>query len=320
MLSIDAIWIQRCILSSTITGGTLRLNFHNTPSGMINAIEFRSEKPASDTLLCIHGFCCDARVFTYAGNKLSSVGYNVVNIDLPGHGMSDGKKGDLNFESCIRSIHQIITQLKKISKRVFILSHSMGCIFALWYAHVFKASIDGLILLSPFLRVPHMKKRFDAEPNSLELLLMFFARIFTPNKCFNVLETFPKYVMAGGDEFSRMMKDPSINFMYTYRFLVDVLAIKSSKVSKLSDVGDIPVLVLHGRKDRLMYPQVSEHFFKLLRTNVKEIKIFDCDHWFYDAIFYDQSLLRHGEESRLQVISTISGWLKTHATLQTDNR
>ena len=136
----------------------------------------------------------------------------------------------------------------------------------------------------------------------------------------NVIETFPKYVKAGGDEFSRMMKDPLINFMYSYRFLVDVLAIKSSKVSKLSDVGDIPVLILHGRKDRLMYPQVSEHFFKLLRTNVKGIKIFDCDHWFYDAIFYDQSLLRHSEESRLQVISTISDWLKTHTTLQTDNR
>jgi pimeloyl-ACP methyl ester carboxylesterase len=73
--------------------------FYNTANGRINAIEFRAEKPATDTLLCIHGFCCDARIFTYAGNKLSSLGYNVVSIDLPGHGMSDGKKGDLDFET-----------------------------------------------------------------------------------------------------------------------------------------------------------------------------------------------------------------------------
>ncbi len=74
------------------------------------------------------------------------------------------------------------------------------------------------------------------------------------------------------------------------------------------------MLILHGRKDRVIYLPVSENFFKLLRTNRKEIRIFDCDHWFYDAIFYDQSLLRHSEQLRLQIISTISDWLKTHAT------
>ena len=296
------------------------MTFYNTASGRINAIEFRAEKPASDTLLCIHGFCCDARIFAYAGNKLSNLGYNVVSIDLPGHSMSDGKKGDLNFETCIKSIHQIITQLKKTSQRVFILGHSMGCIFALWYAHLFRASVDGLILLSPFIRVPAMKNRFAAEPNSLDLLLMFFARIFTPNRCVNIIERFPKHVKASGDKFLRMAKDPLMNFSYSYKFLVDILAIKSSKVSKLSDVGDIPVLILHGRKDRVIYHQVSENFFKLLRTNRKETRIIDCDHWFYDAIFYDQSLSGHNEELRLQIISSISDWLKAHATLPADNK
>ena len=71
------------------------MTFYETASGRINAIEFASEKPASDTLLCIHGLCCDGRLFTYVGGKLSSAGYNVVSIDLPGHGMSDGKRGDL---------------------------------------------------------------------------------------------------------------------------------------------------------------------------------------------------------------------------------
>ena len=294
--------------------------FYNTASGRINAIEFRSEKPASDTLLCLHGFCCDARIFTYAGSKLSSLGYDVVSIDLPGHGMSDGKKGDLDFETCIKSIHQIITQLKKTSQKVFILSHSMGCIFALWYAHLFEASIDGLILLAPFVRTPNVKKRYDAEPNSLQLLLMILARIFTPNKCVNVNERFPKYVKAGGDEFLWMMKDPLINFSYSYRFLIDIFALKSGKVPKLSNVGDIPVLILHGRKDRVMYPQVSEDFFKLLRASRKEIRIFDSDHWFYDAIFYDQSLQGYSEELRLQIISAISDWLRTHTILPAKNK
>jgi alpha-beta hydrolase superfamily lysophospholipase len=225
--------------------------------------------------------------------------------------MSDGQKGNLDFDACIKSIHQIVTQLKKRSARIFMISHSMGCIFALWYAHLFKASIDGLILLCPFLRVPNMKRRYDAEPDTLKFFLLLFARIFMPNKRVNITQAFPAYVKAGGDEVAWMMKDPQVNFTYSYRFLVDILAMKNSKVSELSDLGNISVLILHGRKDRVIYPQVSEEFFKLLDTNMKEIKIFDCDHWFYDAIFYDQSFSRHSEESRTQIISSIADWLKS---------
>jgi len=293
------------------------LIFYETASGRINAIEFASDKPTSDTLLCIHGFCCDARVFTYVGRKLSSRGYNVVSIDLPGHNMSDGEKGDLDFNASINSIHQIVTELKKRSARVFILSHSMGCIFALWYAHLFKGSIDGLILLCPFLRVRNMKRRYDAEPSALKLLLLYFARALMPNKCLNIVEDFPAWVKAGGDEIAWMMKDSQVNFRYSYRFVVDIFAKKNSKISELSDLGNIPVLILHGREDRMIYLQVSEEFFKLLDTNMKDIKIFDCDHWFYDAIFYDQSFSRHAEESRMQIISSIADWLKKSTDART---
>ena len=284
--------------------------FYETESGRINAIEFSPKRPAEDTLLCIHGFCCDSRIFAYVGRKLSGMGYNVVSIDLPGHNMSDGEKGDLDFDACIKSIHQIVSKLKKRSTRVFLLTHSMGCIFALWYAHLFKASIDGLILLCPFLRVHNIKKRYDAEPNTLKFLLLVLARILTPNKRFNIIDAFPAYVKAGGDELAWMLKNRSFNFSYSYRFVVDILARRNSKISELTDLGNAPALILHGRKDRMIYVQVSQQFFKLVNSEIKDMKIFDCDHWFYDAVFYDQSFSKYSEESRAHVISTIAGWLR----------
>ena len=78
-------------------GSAVEMTFYQTASGRINAIEFESgKKPARDTLLCIHGLFCDSRIFTYIGSKLSIDGYNVVSIDLPGHGMSDGKGGEID--------------------------------------------------------------------------------------------------------------------------------------------------------------------------------------------------------------------------------
>ena len=78
--------------------------FYETASGNINAIEFASKEPRADTLLCIHGLCCDARVFAYVGQKLSGAGYNVVSIDLPGHNFSDGEKGDHQEYSCLHTV------------------------------------------------------------------------------------------------------------------------------------------------------------------------------------------------------------------------
>jgi pimeloyl-ACP methyl ester carboxylesterase len=296
------------------------LIFFETASGRINAIEFASKKPGSDTLLCIHGFLSDARIFAYIGSKLSIENYNVVSIDLPGHGMSDGKVGELDFDTCVESIHQIVQQLKGKSGKIYIVAHSVGCILALWYAHLFRDSIDGLVLFSPSVRVPKMKKRYDADPNALELFLLFFARIITPSKLVDISKAFPVHIKAGGEELLWMIKNSEGNFRYSYRFLVDIFAVKSGKIDDLSDIRDIPVLILHGRKDRMMYVQVSEEFFKLLRTPVKEFRAFDCDHWFYDAIFYDQSFSKHSEQERTLIVSSVSEWLKSPAIVSMDNR
>jgi hypothetical protein len=165
-----------------------------------------------------------------------------------------------------------------------------------------------------------MKKRYDADPNALELFLLFFARIITPGKLVDISKAFPVHIKAGGEELLWMIKNSEGNFRYSYRFLVDIFAVKSGKIDDLSDIRDIPVLILHGRKDRMMYVQVSEEFFKLLRTPVKEFRAFDCDHWFYDAIFYDQSFSKHSEQERTLIVSSVSEWLKSPAIVSMDNR
>jgi alpha-beta hydrolase superfamily lysophospholipase len=279
---------------------------YQTASGRINVIEFLSSKPVNDTILCIHGTPSDARIFNYVGAKLSQAGYNVMSMDLPGHGSSEGQRGDLDFEKCLQSINQIVVDIKKKS-RVFIMAHSMGSTFALWYAHLFKNSIDGLIILCPYIRIAKIK-RSDADPSVSTFLYLLLRRIFTPQSTVDFTRVVPKYVEASGEEFAKMVRNKMVNLQYSYRYLVDVMASRNSKVAELADISD-PVFLLHGQRDRNVYSKVSEEYLKLLRSPKKELKIFDCDHWFYDALYFDQESPTYSEESRERFVSSIIDWI-----------
>lgn len=257
-----------------------------TKFGKINSIEFNSKTKSDKTILCIHGLCCDGRIFNYLGQGLANNGFNVIAIDLFGHGSSSGTKGDPNFDQCLESIYEIISKIKQ-SSRVYLLSHSIGCTYSLWYNQKYGNSLDGLVLLAPYLRVK-IKKRSDVEPNIFQFLRLFFRRRLNPTLQVDVREALPNYTEVGGYHIESMLKDKILNFKYSLRYLVDIVALKNQHASKLSNI-DVPVLILHGKKDRQVYPQVSEEFFNMIKSDKKSIQFFDCDHWFYDEIFYDQS-------------------------------
>ncbi len=282
------------------------MTFFDTPSGRINVTELPASKASGRSVLCIHGFCCDARVFSYAANRLAEAGYDVYGMDLPGHGMSAGPRGDMDFGACLRSINLLVSEIRKKSSKVFLLAHSMGSTFALWYAHQFKNSVDGLILLSPYIRIPRIK-RSDAEPETLAFLYLLLGRIFTPRKQIDVRKVLPGYVRIGGTQYARMASAGNANFDYSFRYLIDIVAQRNSKLAELSDIN-LPVLILYGLKDRNVFPQVSVDFFRLLKSKDKTITSLDCNHWFYDAIFYSQSA-EYSEDDRKKFMDTMTKWL-----------
>ncbi len=269
-------------------------------------IEIPGVGSRGDAILCIHGFCCSASIFEYAGKLLSQAGYDIYSIDLPGHGRSSGKRGDLDFEACLQSINQVVLEIKKKSSRVFILAHSMGSTFALWYANLFRKSVDGLILLSPYIRIKGIK-RSDAEPSPLAFIYLLAGRLFAPGSRVDIRKVLPGYVLIGGSQYARMTKNSEVIFHYSFRYLIDIVAQRNSKLKDLADI-EVPVLIMYGTKDRNVYPQVSEEFSKILKSPNKTVKSLDCNHWFYDAIFYTQSEEYPEDDSKRFVLAIVS-WL-----------
>jgi dipeptidyl aminopeptidase/acylaminoacyl peptidase len=107
-----------------------------------------------------------------------------------------------------------------------------------------------------------------------------------------------------------MMRDPEINYYYSYRYIVDVIGFKNTKVKLLSSITK-PTLILHGKKDSNVYSELSVGFYDLLKSDKKRLKLFDCDHWFYHSIFFNQNDQRYTESDRRQIVDSIVSWLVT---------
>ncbi|MGC2573886.1 MAG: alpha/beta fold hydrolase [Candidatus Nitrosopolaris sp.] len=281
-----------------------------TSCGNINLIKFPSVHESNKTVLCIHGSYSDARIFNYVGTQLSAYGLNVYSMDLLGHGKSDGPIGDLDFGDCLASINEVIEKIKGESQ-IFILAHSIGCTFALWYVHNYKRAVDGLILMAPYIRVRSVKKRSVAEPEFLHLLYLIFRRVLTPKTLVKMTDLFPELLDIGGEELLQMLHDKNLNFYYSYRYIIDIIAFRNSRVKELAGIDDVPICILHGKKDLIFFSSLSEAFFKMSRNKNKKINLFDCDHWFYDAVSYNPFPSKYSEESRKLIIATVKEWITT---------
>ena len=187
----------------------------------------------------------------------------------------------------------------------------MGCTYALWYAHTFKKSIDGLILFAPYVRIPSIKKRSDIEPSNIRFLYFLLRKMLTPRTRMLTTQELPNFLKVGGYEIEMMLNDKSLNFYYTYNYIVDVLALRNTKISELSDT-DVPLLILHGKKDRNVFSEVGVQFCNLANSIDKKINVLDCDHWFNHCIFYNRVDTRYSEESRLTIINLVKEWILSH--------
>ena len=77
-----------------------------------------------DTIVMLHGSGLSHIVWSLTEQYLSNENYNILSIDLPGHGNSSGQ--------CLQSIEQISDWLEKVFNeldisKIIIIGHSQGC-------------------------------------------------------------------------------------------------------------------------------------------------------------------------------------------------
>jgi pimeloyl-ACP methyl ester carboxylesterase len=125
-----------------------------------------------DTIVFLHGSGLSHIVWSLTEQFFSNKKFNVLSIDLPGHGNSEGP--------CIDTIEKIADWLEKVFaelkiNNLILIGHSQGCLEALEYSFKFKDRLKKLVFIGGSYRMPVNQDLIDlaknGDPDSVKLMM-----------------------------------------------------------------------------------------------------------------------------------------------------
>ena len=107
--------------------------------------------PKKQTIVFLHGSGMSHIIWSLTEQFFSNQNFNVLSIDLPGHGNSDGP--------CINTIEKITDWLEKAFIQLnlndlVLIGHSQGCLEILEFAHKYPTRIKKLIFVGGSYKMP----------------------------------------------------------------------------------------------------------------------------------------------------------------------
>lgn len=213
--------------------------------------------PKKTAILIFHGITAHSGPYEMLAKPLSKEGYIIFGLDLRGHGLSDGIRGDYpSKERLVKDLCETIMFVKQKVPQVILLGHSLGVLSALTSINHCLRDVNGLILLSA---AKTFRPGVYPKLSILAKLKILLSSIFFPNK---PVISYYREGMQGTD-------DPLFNFNYTYRFM----KIFRSGDLKIPEILNFPVFVGLGEHDELFTVEAGQALFNEIPCNDKEFLV-----------------------------------------------
>lgn len=233
--------------------------------------------------------------YEHVAERLAAADYEVHAYDHRGHGRSDGKRADLgSMDAAVTDLRTMVAlaRAERPDRKLFLLGHSMGGCIALEYALRRQDEIDGLVLSSPL-----------ASLNAASLLTRAVSKA--------VGSLLPRLGVYAVDT-TLVSRDPAVVRDYERDPLVHHGKLPARTVAELTRSVEsfpgrlpgltIPLLVFHGRGDRITEPAGSELVHALAGSADKELVLFDG--------LYHETM---NEPERNKVLDRVVAWLDERA-------
>ncbi len=209
-------------------------------------------------VLLVHGMA-GSRETWLAAQEILAESFDVIAVDLPGHGKSSLPNGDYSLGSLAAALRDLLDRLQ--IERATIVGHSLGGGISLQFTYQFPERCERLVLVgsgglgrevSAFLRVLSL----PGAPFALSGLLVLrrnehaqsIGRLLHPvaSRIFADLPLMLKHFAA--------LQEPALrrSFIATIRAVIDPGGQRVTAVDRLHLAGRLPVLVVWGRRDQMI--------------------------------------------------------------------
>jgi len=227
---------------------------------------FDNNKPV---IIFLHGSGLDHTVWMLQTRYFAFHGYSVLALDLPGHGLSNGKSLT-SIESMAEWLGDIILYLNL--KTISLIGHSQGCLISLEYAARYPKKIKSLSLLGGSLSMPVNPLLIDlAKNNDSKVVELMMDWSHGPSGHFGT-HSLPgmNHIHIG----SALMKNKSLKHILG----VDLKACNNyinglESAEKLT----VPALIILGDQDKMCSLKAGKELSAVIKNNQMHI-IKNCGH------------------------------------------
>ena len=215
-----------------------------------------------DTIVFLHGSGLSHIVWSLAEQFFSSKNFNVLSIDLPGHGNSDGP--------CLDSIEKIADWLEKVFdklqlKNLVLVGHSQGCLEILEYSSRYKERIKKLVFVGGSNKMP-------VHPDLIEL---------AQNGHSDAVKLMMKWGYEGSKKF--IGGNPVEKIIQSPRDISEILAVdlkacnNYSNGSEAAKAINLPSMLIYGELDKMVNLEAGKKFSNLIKNSITHV-IKGCGH------------------------------------------
>ena len=211
---------------------------------------------SKDTIVFLHGSGLSHIVWSLTEQFFSNKKYNVLSIDLPGHGNSEGP--------CLDSIEKIVDWLEKVFKELklknlILIGHSQGCLEALEYSFKYKSRLKKIVFIGGSYQMPVNKDLIDlalnGDSDAVKLMMKWG------------YEGSKKFI--GGNPIERIIQSPRD---ISEILAIDLIACNNYKNGlEAAKAINCPTLLILGELDKMVNLEAGKKFSELVKNSKTHI-------------------------------------------------
>ena len=241
-------------------------------------------------VILIHGLGEHIQRYSYWAELFTRENIGFSGVDLPGHGRSAGRRGNIkNFSVTDEMIDILLESCRRTFTGVpiFLYGHSLGGGIVLNYLIRKNPQVKGAVITSPWLRLsfepPKIKLKMAAVMKSIMPGLVQSASL-NVNHISHVKEVNDNY-----------LSDPLNHDKISVGLFSSVVSAADYSMEHAADLK-IPTLLLHGSADLITSPDASREF--AAKSAIVEFRIWEGG---YHEL--------HNESFKDDVFAYISNWI-----------